>query len=928
MTLTRYEIADLVRLDMLANGIELRDPLEADGAFHRARLVSDKGGEKTAWYVIHTNEPIRAVYGCNNRGNDWKVIWRPEGQAPLSQAAQKRLAREVADARRQRERAQAKRRDSAAAKARFILGNKVSDEPGDHAYLVKKGMPGCTGHGLFRQGDALVVPVCDINDVVHSLQFISPEGEKRFLTDGAIAGHFHRIGQVEGDTWVICEGLATGLSLRAATGLTVIVAFDAVNLLPVAQVLRKTYRRLRLIVAADNDQFTAVGNTGLTKAREVAAQVKNVVVVYPEFAVEELTTKPTDFNDLATLRGLPAVKLALEPVLNPAMTKPPATPKKPRTGEADRSANESSSNSSKVKAPDRDVLPIAGGEIRYLDDGLYYIGQGTDGDPLPPMKICSDLRVTATTRNSDGAEWGRLLEWRDPDGTPHTWALPMEMLAGDGVEVRAELLRGGVFISPGKKARDILGIFLQVWPAPDRALCTSITGWHGRAFVLPNETIGGQGERVVFQSTAAQGHAFRARGDLEDWIKHVAQPCLGNSRLMLVLCAALAAPLLHIAELEGGGIHLVGPSSIGKTVALQVARSVFAAPEGLHRWRTTTNGLEATAVGHNGLPLPLDELSQLESKEASDVGYSLSNGVEKVRATRTGSARPRRTWRLIFISSGEVTLSDRAAEAGRRVNAGAEVRVLNIPARVGFHGLFNVLPDEYHGNAAEFARCLSEATLANYGTAGPAFVRYLLEHYDDLPDMLRAAERAFLGNMVGKDADGQVWRAARRFALFAAAGELAAVAGILPWPSGKATQAMEQCFRDWVDQRGGKGSAEDRESIAQVRRVLESGREARFSAWSRADDDHAPRTQDMYGYWRTDSATNGELHFYIQAERFRTDVCKGFDARAVAKRLKLAGYLVSDDGRYTFNTRLPGRSETERFYVVRAAIFEGPDDEH
>jgi putative DNA primase/helicase len=918
MNMTTHDIVQQVLDAMRGDGIEVLGTLEADGCFHRVRITGDKGSEKTGWAVIHTNEPIRAVYGNNRFGHDWKKYWRPEGQAQLTRAETERMRQQVAEAQRERAREKKRRQAQAAARAAQEWGRAV-EEPGDHPYLQKKGV---MAHSVRRLDGKLLVPARDTEGVLHTLQAIDGEGGKRFLPGGAVEGHFHLLGEVD-NTVLVCEGLATGASLREATGMTVAVAFDAGNLLPVARALRKAWPKLRLIVAADNDQYTASGNTGLTKAREVAATIKGVTVIFPAFTEAERASKPTDYNDLAALRGPEALQQAVEASLQAANTKPSTPSKKRNLGDSCASVSE--------QAPpvevQRSFLPIAGGEIRLLTDGVYFIGQGGDGDPLPPMKICSPLRISASTRNAEGGDWGRLLEWEDPDGQPHQWALPMEMLAGEGVEVRAELMRGGIFISPGKKSRDILGIYLQVWLAPARALCVDRTGWHGRAFVLPNETFGGNGERVVFQSTAAQGNAFRAKGELQDWIERVARPAQGNTRLMLVLCAAFAAPLLVLADLEGGGIHLLGTSSIGKTVALELARSVFAAPEGLHRWRTTSNGLEATAAAHNHLPLPLDEISQLESKEASEVGYALGNGTEKARATRTGSARPRRTWRLIFISSGEVSLADRAAEAGRRVNAGAEVRVLNIPARVGGYGIFNSVPDELRGNSAEFAKQLTEATSDCYGTAGPAFVRYLVEHHDALPKILRNAERAFAANMVGDRADGQVHRAGRRFALFAAAGELAVAAGVLPWRHGQATEAIETCFRDWLKYRGGSGAAEDREALAQVRRVLEAGREARFSAWSRADDDHAPRTQDMFGYKRNDSATGGETHFYISAERFKADVCKGLDARTVAKLLKVHKYLVHDDGRYTLNARLPGQKETERFYAVRAAILEGEGDD-
>ena len=44
---------------------------------------------------------------------------------------------------------------------------------------------------------------------------------------------------------------------------------------------------------------------------------------------------------------------------------------------------------------------------------------------------------------------------------------------------------------------------------------------------------------------------------------------------MFVLCAAFAGPLLPKLDIEAGGFHLVGCSSVGKTTLLDVAGSVW-----------------------------------------------------------------------------------------------------------------------------------------------------------------------------------------------------------------------------------------------------------------------------------------------------------------------------------------------------------------
>ena len=65
-------------------------------------------------------------------------------------------------------------------------------------------------------------------------------------------------------------------------------------------------------------------------------------------------------------------------------------------------------------------------------------------DDEKSLFVCSPLKITAITRDEHNGNFGRLLEWDDTDGKPHKWAMPMGMLAGDGLGMREVLLRGGL----------------------------------------------------------------------------------------------------------------------------------------------------------------------------------------------------------------------------------------------------------------------------------------------------------------------------------------------------------------------------------------------------------------------------------------------------------------------------------------------------
>jgi len=70
---------------------------------------------------------------------------------------------------------------------------------------------------------------------------------------------------------------------------------------------------------------------------------------------------------------------------------------------------------------------------------------------------------------------------------------------------------------------------------------------------------------------------------------------------------------LGLAGCEGGGLHLLGRSSTGKTTALRLAASVWGrgeTPGFVRAWRATTNGLEGAAAGATDTVLILHELGQ------------------------------------------------------------------------------------------------------------------------------------------------------------------------------------------------------------------------------------------------------------------------------------------------------------------------------
>lgn len=890
-------------------------------------------------------------------------------------AAVARLERERAQ-RQQAEQAQTEAAQARAAAEAVALWD-ASTVATEHPYLTRKGI---APHGArVAEDGALLVPVRNPAGELVNLQRIFPNGEKRFLLGGRKSGCFHVLGTLPAGAVagagaqalpvvLVGEGYATAASLYESTGHPVAVAFDAGNLAKVARALRQHHPAALIVVAGDDDQATEARtgtNPGRVKAKQ-AAEAVGGVAVFPD----GLEHDKSDFNDMAQAQGLPAVENTITAAVhahqaaqqakgNTTRTKAPASPADPahepdtapagqgggrggnggrRGGRGGAGAGGGAGGGDLAAAPEWDRFQVN-------DDGVFHHGVDREGRPTEPEWICSRLDVEALTRDESGGNWGYLLNFADPLGNGKTWAMPSRLLASDGGEYRAALMGMGLRIAAGPRARNLLTQYIQTRHPEEHALCTDKTGWHGRAFVLPHETIGNAEGRVVFQTESAMENTYRTRGTLDQWRDRVAALCAGNSRLVFAVASAFAGPVLRPAGVESGGFHFRGDSSSGKTTALKVGASVWGGANYLQRWRTTDNALEAIAAQHSDGLLILDELAQVDPKTAGECAYMLANEQSKARATRNGAPRARLSWRLLFLSAGELGLADHMAEGMKRTRTGQEVRMADIPADAGAGlGAF----EDLHGMAggAVFSSHITGQAGTVYGTAGRAWLEWLTDNADTLKARIREGMAGLSASLVPQDASGQVHRVAARFALVGTAGELATAAGLTGWAPGESERAARACFTAWLNARGGAGNGEVAAMLRQVRRFLELHGEGRFTWWHRAADDHNAKTLNRAGFRRMVNEdgepikSNAEhqraygeemtpfdgertsVEFFIMPETFKAEVCQGFDHKAVCKVLTLNGILKGNDPtRLAKKVKLPGLGQTWCYHIT-PAIFE------
>ncbi|MGP5106531.1 VapE domain-containing protein [Pseudomonas helleri] len=310
------------------HGLEPEQPLTF-GKLTRCKTTQDKGKEKNGWYVIHEHRTEKNETLIFGSFGDWR-----SGDSNKIKVKAWRMSQEERDVMRARQEEGKRRAAEIAANASRRAANRASSlfkrmpEKGRSAYLDRKQIIGIGVRYAPRSG-ALLVPMSNARDQIVGLQVIYPEKQPDTGRDKSYwpygmskEGAFHLIGPhpEPGEPVLVCEGYATGVSLHMATSLTVAIAFDAGNLLPVSKLMRERFPGCPLIICRDDDWKTKrpngdPWNPGEEKATNAALIVGGQVVA-PVFSAER-EIKWTDFNDLHCAEGLDAVRRQVLSVVRP-----------------------------------------------------------------------------------------------------------------------------------------------------------------------------------------------------------------------------------------------------------------------------------------------------------------------------------------------------------------------------------------------------------------------------------------------------------------------------------------------------------------------------------------------------------------------------------------------------------------------------------
>jgi putative DNA primase/helicase len=285
------------------------------------------GAKGKWWYWLQLFRPqaggeyVVGKFGTYKHGGSEQKVevdWKPLSDA---EKARMKAEREAAEQRARIAREEAAQLAALGAADLWARASRSGSSP----YLARKGVQGEACRYL--PDGTLVIPLLrydlEREQALRAVQSIKPDGFKLFTKGFSKSGCSLRLGEVDASTRVamVCEGYATGLSIRAATGRRwpVFVALDAYNLVWVVDILRPLYPHVHLLICADDDWKSADHdgpNPGRTKAKLAAKTNERCDIVWPVFDPATREEKDTDFNDLHQRQGVHTVEQQLLGVLS------------------------------------------------------------------------------------------------------------------------------------------------------------------------------------------------------------------------------------------------------------------------------------------------------------------------------------------------------------------------------------------------------------------------------------------------------------------------------------------------------------------------------------------------------------------------------------------------------------------------------------
>jgi hypothetical protein len=373
--------------------------------------------------------------------------------------------------------------------------------------------------------------------------------------------------------------------------------------------------------------------------------------------------------------------------------------------------------------------------IRGANGGVYIRTTDEEGDPTEDLIYHNDIYIVNRIVDVELGEVVVLRLHLPQDGV-REFTVPLTAITSRE-EFRKQMSMQGVAVTKMDKLMTYMTTWINELQATTKADKARIQfGWTDdthQSFVAGNQEITATGVKANPPSKATAGlmNAFKPKGSLEAW-KEMANfyDRDGFELHQYIVATAFGSPLMALMPVACSGLHVHSKDhGLGKTTAMYVAASVWGDPEQLVvNAVDTQNSLMLRGEVYKNLPFYIDELTNGEGKELSNLVYQLSGG--KQRNRMSGNSNTERVrgepWSLLAVSTGNTSVIETISTFKNAPKAEA-ARLLETKAVKLFDETKTKhLTDKHQANSKSI-----------FGHAGVLYMQHIMQNMDRVKALLK-----------------------------------------------------------------------------------------------------------------------------------------------------------------------------------------------
>ena len=377
--------------------------------------------------------------------------------------------------------------------------------------------------------------------------------------------------------------------------------------------------------------------------------------------------------------------------------------------------------------------------IRGAKGGVYIRTKDEEGNPTEDLVYHNDIYIVSRIVDMELGELVVIRLHLPQDGV-REFTVPLTAITSRE-EFRKQMSMQGVAVTKMDKLMTYMTTWINELQATTKAdLARTQFGWTDdthSAFVLGNQEVTAHGVKSNPPSKATAGlmSAFKPKGSLEQW-KQMANFYNrdGFELHQFMVASAFGSPLMSFMPIACSSFHVHSKDTgLGKTTAMYVGASVWGNPKTLVvEAQDTKNSLMLRGEVYKNLPYYIDELTNAEGKELSNLIYQLSSGRQRNRMAGSANTERHRgePWSLLSISTGNTSVIERISGFKNAPKAEAARMLETKAVKLFDETKTKHLTDAHQSNSQNI-----------YGHAGVPYLQYIMQNMDRVINLLQEVQQ-------------------------------------------------------------------------------------------------------------------------------------------------------------------------------------------